>query len=339
MATLKNLVDETTSIKNELVACHTNLKNNLLLKGVEVANQDKISTLINKVNNVETGNAYLPHWAIGGVWVRNPIMGITCGHANSVVVGKKLYVIGGSMGNGTIGYVRTYDAELNTTAPISSFAPIPTPRSGMAASSVGEFIYTLGGSSGSISLTNINERYNILTNTWDKKAVLPTTRRYSTSQTVNKNIYVIAGEGAEKSNDCYNTVTDTWSSKASKPTGANMPMSAMVGDIIYVFHQEIECYNTITNTWSSKISKPPNYLFNTAVVTIYDRIYATHNQEGNRTMNCYNPLLDTWSKVADIIDAKVAASYGVVDNVLYVIGGHTSNTNYNADIQYYICRK
>lgn len=338
MATLKNLVDETTNIKNELVVCHTNLKNNLLLKGVEVANQDKISTLINKVNNVETGNAYLPHWATGGVWVRNPIMGITCGHANSVVVGKKLYVIGGSIGNGAIGYVRTYDAELNTTTPISSFAPVPTPREGMAASVVDEFIYTLGGRPGGTT-SNINERYNTLTNTWDKKAGLPTARRYSTSQTVNKNIYIIAGEGAERSNDCYNTVTDTWSSKASKPTGANMPMSAMVGDIIYVFHQEIECYNTVTDTWNSKASKPPNYLYQTVVVTIYDRIYSTNNQADYSAMNCYNPISDTWSKVDNLIYGKVAASYGVIDNVLYVIGGHTYNSNYNADIQYYICRK
>ena len=31
MATLKNLVDETTNIKDELKTCHTNLKNNLTL--------------------------------------------------------------------------------------------------------------------------------------------------------------------------------------------------------------------------------------------------------------------------------------------------------------------
>ena len=30
MATLKNLVDETTNIKNELVECHSNLKNNII---------------------------------------------------------------------------------------------------------------------------------------------------------------------------------------------------------------------------------------------------------------------------------------------------------------------
>ena len=49
MATLKSLVDETTNIKNELVICHSNLKNNLIEKGVECSDTDKMSSLIDKI--------------------------------------------------------------------------------------------------------------------------------------------------------------------------------------------------------------------------------------------------------------------------------------------------
>ena len=52
MATLKNLVDETTNIKNELVACHSNLKNSLIEKGVECSEGDKMLSLIDKVKDV-----------------------------------------------------------------------------------------------------------------------------------------------------------------------------------------------------------------------------------------------------------------------------------------------
>ena len=52
MATLKSLVDETTNIKNELKSCHTNLKNNLVNKGVSIASTDKLSTLVDKINNL-----------------------------------------------------------------------------------------------------------------------------------------------------------------------------------------------------------------------------------------------------------------------------------------------
>ena len=52
MATLKSLVDETNNIKNELKTCHTTLKNNLIAKGVECSEDDKMSSLVDKVNGL-----------------------------------------------------------------------------------------------------------------------------------------------------------------------------------------------------------------------------------------------------------------------------------------------
>ena len=53
MATLKNLVDETTNVKNELVVCYSNLKNNLIKKGVECSDTDKMSSLIDRVGKIK----------------------------------------------------------------------------------------------------------------------------------------------------------------------------------------------------------------------------------------------------------------------------------------------
>ena len=61
MATLKSLVNETTNIKNELKTCHTNLKDNLISKGVECSDTDKMSSLIDKVANIALGKK----WASG----------------------------------------------------------------------------------------------------------------------------------------------------------------------------------------------------------------------------------------------------------------------------------
>lgn len=63
MATLKNLVDETTNIKNELITCHTNLKNNLIEKGVVCGNSDKLLSLVDKVKKIELGKK----WASGSI--------------------------------------------------------------------------------------------------------------------------------------------------------------------------------------------------------------------------------------------------------------------------------
>ena len=61
MTTLKTLVDETTNIKDDLKTCHTNLKNNLIKKGVECSDSDKMSSLIDIVGNIELGKK----WASG----------------------------------------------------------------------------------------------------------------------------------------------------------------------------------------------------------------------------------------------------------------------------------
>lgn len=58
MSTLKQLVNETTNIKNELITCHANLKNNLIEKGVECSDTDKLLSLVGKVKGVSTGLKY-----------------------------------------------------------------------------------------------------------------------------------------------------------------------------------------------------------------------------------------------------------------------------------------
>ena len=61
MSTLKQLVDETTNIKNELKTCHSKIRNNLSNKGVSSASSDKMETLINKINEIPLGRK----WATG----------------------------------------------------------------------------------------------------------------------------------------------------------------------------------------------------------------------------------------------------------------------------------
>ena len=54
MSTLKQLVNETSNIKDEIITCHANLKNNLIEKGVECSDTDKLLSLVGKVGEIET---------------------------------------------------------------------------------------------------------------------------------------------------------------------------------------------------------------------------------------------------------------------------------------------
>ena len=59
MSTLKQLVDETTNIKNELITCHANLKSNLIEKGVECSDTDKLLSLVDKIERIQTGKKFI----------------------------------------------------------------------------------------------------------------------------------------------------------------------------------------------------------------------------------------------------------------------------------------
>lgn len=59
-STLKELVDETGLIKNDLVNCRNNLKNNLSAKGMDVSGTDKMQVLVDKVNEIEVEKYNFP---------------------------------------------------------------------------------------------------------------------------------------------------------------------------------------------------------------------------------------------------------------------------------------
>ena len=60
MATLKNLVGETTNIKDEIVECRDTLKQILIDKKIEdLENENKLSTLIDKVNELPNKKLWL----------------------------------------------------------------------------------------------------------------------------------------------------------------------------------------------------------------------------------------------------------------------------------------
>lgn len=67
MSTLKQLVDETTLIKNDLVNCRNTLESNLLDKDIEVVPGAKMSTLIDKVGDITLGKK----WASGSTQSEN----------------------------------------------------------------------------------------------------------------------------------------------------------------------------------------------------------------------------------------------------------------------------
>lgn len=145
---------------------------------------------------VSTNEAYDPKT---DTWTeRQPMPTIRHHHASAVIEGK-LFVIGGRQTDKSpdlnIGTNEAYDPKLDKW---TSFAAMPTKRSGLTAAALSNDVYVFGGEhpfdDGKPLMTfDVTEIYHPKTDTWTSGLPLPTARHGLTAGEVNGTIYVIGG--------------------------------------------------------------------------------------------------------------------------------------------------
>ncbi|QIB68396.1 hypothetical protein Ami103574_03275 [Aminipila butyrica] len=157
--------------------------------------------------------------------------------AASSVVGNKIYVMGGVSIIGTnpriIETVEIYDTETDTWTTGKS---MPTARSLLTSSVVGNKIYAIGGGNNSQRLSTV-EIYDTQTDTWTIGKSMPAVRYCLTSSAVGNKIYAIGGHDRLNLVDrveIYDTQTDIWTPGKSIPTVSFYLASAVVNGTIYV---------------------------------------------------------------------------------------------------------
>jgi energy-converting hydrogenase Eha subunit A len=217
---------------------------------------------------------------------------------SSVAVKGKIYTIGGTTNDNTmtgLPTVEEYDPAMDTW---TMKADMPTPRWALSASVVNGKIYAIGGClrfpnaiAGGVTVpTATVEEYNPETDTWTKKADMPTTPRlYHSSSVVNGKIYVIGGtfnlgRGKFSIVEEYDPATDTWARKTDMPTPRVWHCTSASGGKIY------------------------------AIGGFIDLVGLTIVEE-------YSPETDTWKRVADMPTGRQLLTASEVDGKIYVIGG------------------
>ncbi|ARF66655.1 hypothetical protein B7C51_03170 [Paenibacillus larvae subsp. pulvifaciens] len=195
---------------------------------------------------------------------------------------------------------------------------MPTARSHLTSSAVGDRIYTIGGNGGENKL----EIYDTATNTWTAGADMPTARGSITSSAVGDRIYAIGGGGYKKL-EIYDTTTNTWTVGADMPTGRTYLTSSAVGNKIYVIggYKKLEIYDTTTNTWTVGADMPTvrNSLTSSAVG---DRIYAIGGNGGENKLEIYDTATNTWTVGAYMPTLRSGLTSSAVGDKIYVIGGY-----------------
>lgn len=184
-----------------------------------------------------------------------------------------------------------------------------TERRGFATTVVDNKVYLIGGSliedvkrgirdPGPFGISTVEE-YDPQTNTWRRRADMPTPREYPKVAVVDGIIYVFGGS----------------SGKDNKIENLKFPV-------------RVEAYNPKTNRWIQKKDMPVSRI-NFGLGMVVGKVYliggATgfgggHKQRMDR-VDVYNPSTDRWGTAPNMPTRRDPGDVAVVNNRLYVMGG------------------
>lgn len=206
-------------------------------------------------------------------------------------------------------------------------------------------IYVIGGKSGlgeNVNYLSTNEVYDPLTDTWETRKSMPTSREWVEANVVDGKIYVVGGVTdnfrsiTTSANEVYDPVTDSWTIKKSAPIAVIKGSSAVVGQKIYIIGGignndslnliSNQIYDTQTDTWSFGASLPTPMWYTAACATTGvmapPRIYVMGGgfTEVTNMVNVYNPALNNWTTIT-MPTPRAGHAIVAVNDALYVIGG------------------
>lgn len=239
-----------------------------------------------------------------GTWTQIAPMLHAQNEAASVVIGNRIYVMGGfTLGtDGPIDRVQIYDTGKNEW---SEGTPLPDPVHHHGAALVGGKIYVVGGfhepfpKRDPIDLTWV---FDPATNHWDKRAPLPAPRGAMAVGAIGNLIYAAGGEHR-------------------RPAGAPVPKGAPPP---YEPITDFTVYDTQTDRWSTlppmKVARDHAYMG-----VINGRFYVIGGRDRPKyditTVEEFDPAKGTWTEKAPMPTGRSGGNAAVLNGKLYVFGG------------------
>jgi hypothetical protein len=168
---------------------------------------------------------------------------------------------------------------------------------------------------------DIIEIYDPASDTWEKKAAMPTPRYFMAANVVNGKIYLTGGPASDL-NEEYDPETDTWMEKSPSTYPIHRGFTSMTfDDRIISLDTNVQTYNPETDSWTVGTPSPTDGYGATSGITsgvkAPKRIYifeetATH---------VYNPTDESWTVGVTMLTARFCAETAVVNDTFYVLGG------------------
>lgn len=229
---------------------------------------------------------------------------------------------------------------------------------GHAQVAAGGVIYTIGGPGQFPSYASGDTyAYYKDTDSWLKRAPMPTPRLDLDAAVVESSpavIFAVGGTPEEDvytaANEAYYPETNTWVEKAPMHVARTAMAAVTVNGVVYAiggvaslpigFTGVNEAYYPATDSWVFKRPMPtPRAMFMVAVVN--GVIYAIGGSDGHNSLSvveAYYPHTNSWVRKRSMPLRVREAATAVVENVVFVFGGYIDSTGDTPTTQAYYYR-
>jgi N-acetylneuraminic acid mutarotase len=260
-------------------------------------------------------------------------------------INGKLYATNGFIRNST----EVYDPATNQW---TFRAPSPAGRAAVGSALIGDSLYLISGCFNAdcrTGFTDLVERYDTATDTWQTLAPIPTRRTHPATAVINGKIHA-AGGGVNcppcvpqsAAHEVFDPVTNAWSSFAPLPTAREGAAAAAVGGRFYVIgglsiapgivvtpSSAVDIYDPATNTWSAGTPMPTarGYVATAVADGLIHVMAGTSN--GGATMiathEVYDPIADTWTTRAPLPIPRIYGMGAAIGSNVYIAGGYDNS--------------
>lgn len=232
-------------------------------------------------------------------------------------------------------------------------APVPTPRSEVAAALVGGKIYVLAGIVAAGAATN--EEYDPAADRWQRRRDVPLPRGsngrdHPAAAEVGGKLYLVGGFGADgRPLDSlleYDPISDSWRELIPMPTARGALGAAAIDGKLYAVGGvttrgdtgAIELFDPSAGRWQPlrPMATPRDHL---GVAALGGKLYVAGGRLGNMARNVdvleeYDPVRDAWTTRRPMPTARSGVAAAAAGGKLYVFGGERPDRTFPENEEY-----
>lgn len=322
-STLKELVDETGIIKNDLVSCRDNLKNNLSNKGIDVATTNKMQALVEKVNEIEVEKHSLPEWSN-----HTPFLVFGGKHKDfsnlrgdrGVTYKNYVYLATGTSSSSTVYRYNLSTGEIENLKVVDFFYGFTVDT---VLNKKHNEVYSLNnGSFQEMDLENlVSKQYNQFNSAPGSRSIID----------MSDSIRVLTLINAQYNNDWkFDIVTKTFSilTKNTALSGGFLGYLQVDSKVFFCYSDKVLEYDTVLETFTTHLGIKFPYNSETGYINFEkheDKLYfcgGRYQGVFNDAIYCFDPVVKTYTKIISLSDNRIGMKLASTGKNLCIIGGY-----------------